>query len=467
MQRNLDLSEQLDRQPVGPLLVMVVALCTLVTLADGYNISAAGFAAPGIVKAWHLSRASLGPLFSSSLVAGLLGPSFFGAISLRIGRRNAIVIATLLFGVAGVICGLCNSLIPLVASRFVAGVGMSGALAVTVASINEFSPRRLRATLVTVVFSGTTFGSGVIGFIAPPLVARFGWPSVFIAGGVAPILIAGLVYWLMPESPKFLCLAPRRHAELGALMRRLNPRADIPPESTFFLSDEVNPPKLSYRPFFVGPLALLTPLLWLGSFLGQIVFHSFNNWLPTLLTDAGLPYSDASSAIVLFQFAGTLGGWIIMRPLDRYGMWPCTLLYLLSLPVVASLGAPMNNEALFMVLVSLAGFCVLGLHFAQVFCVSSVYPTSIRPLGIGMFMIFARAGGAVGPLVVGIMLGNKISIKGLFLWGTLPLAIGLVASLAVTLIYRRYYHKGGDAAGAALTSAAQLDSGSTLKARIP
>lgn len=142
MDRTIELGEVLDRQMVGRSLLTVVALCTFVTLADGYNISAAGFAAPGIVADWSLSRASLGPLFSSALLAGFIGPASFGALAGRYGRRLTILSATVLFGVFGLLCAACHSLVPLVTCRFFAGIGMSGALAVTVANINEFAPRR-------------------------------------------------------------------------------------------------------------------------------------------------------------------------------------------------------------------------------------------------------------------------------------------------------------------------------------
>jgi MFS transporter, AAHS family, 4-hydroxybenzoate transporter len=457
MNRDIDLAEVLDRQTLGRALLTIIVLCTLVTLADGYNISAAGFAAPGIVKDWGLSRASLGPLFSSSLLAGLIGPSLFGALAGRIGRRRAILSATVLFGVFGLLCAVCDSLIPLVTCRFFAGVGMSGALAATVANISEFAPRRLRATFVTIIFSGTTFGSGAIGLVAPFLTEHFDWQGIFVFGGVLTLLSAALVFLFLPESPKYLCLREARHQELASVLRRLDPRFVFPGGSRFVQTDEVNPPRVTYKPFFAGPLLLLTPLLWLGSFVGQVVFHSFNNWLPTLLTDSGLPYSHAATAVVLFQFAGTLGGWVIMRPLDRYGMLPCALLYLLSIPVVACLGLPGNSETMLMVLCSLAGFCVLGLHFAQVFCVSSIYPTAIRALGVGFFMLFARAGGSLGPYLVGVLSGRHVPVGRLFVLGTIPLAIGAVAAIAITVIYRAHFHMKNKAVPPLPMSSARLE----------
>jgi AAHS family 4-hydroxybenzoate transporter-like MFS transporter len=441
MTPNIDVTQLIDRQPVSRFLIGILVLCTLVTLADGYNISVVAFAAPAIVRAWSLNRASLGPLFSSSLIAGLIGPFLFGTLGDRIGRRNAIIISTVMIGGFGVISGLCNSLAALVVARFIAGIGMSGALAVTIASINEFAPRRLRATFVTIAFSGTTIGSGLPGLVAAPLLAHHGWPILFYVGGVVPIILAIGIYAFLPESPKYLCLRPDRHSQLGALLRRFDPQIPLMPGSQFSLGEEVNTERFSYKQFFAGKLALLTPLLWFGAFVAQIVFHSFNSWLPTLLTDSGVPFARAAFAVVLFQFAGTLGGWCIMRPVDKIGMLPCTILYILSIPVVAALGLPGSNATNLLLLCSLSGFCVLGLHFAQVSCVSSIYPTSIRGMGVGWFMLFARAGGAVGPALVGFLIGRHVGVKDLFYLAAIPLAAGTAASIAVTLIYQRYYQK--------------------------
>jgi MFS transporter, AAHS family, 4-hydroxybenzoate transporter len=447
---NLDVTQIVDRQPVSRFLLGVLFLCTLVTLADGYNISVIAFAAPGIVKAWHLNRAALGPLFSSSLVAGLVGPFFFGTLGDRIGRRTAMIAAVLMIGVFGVISGYCTSVVPLIVTRFIAGIGMSGALAVTVAAVNEFAPRRLRATFVTIVFSGTTIGSGLPGLVAPGLMAAHGWQSLFFLGGVVPIVLALTVYLFLPETPKFLSLRPARQGDLVRLLGRLDPQLQVPADARFVLGGEASAATSSVAQLFTGKLALLTPLLWFGAFVAQIVFHSFNTWLPTLMTDAGVSFAKAAHMVVLFQFLGTLGGWVIARPLDRVGMLPCTILYVLSIPVVASLGLPGHSDLVMTVLVGLAGFCVLGLHFAQVSCVSSVYPTSVRAFGVGWFMLFARAGGAIGPAVVGVLVGQHMSMNTLFYWAALPLALGTGASIAITVLYQANYHKKADTAGFAV-----------------
>jgi MFS transporter, AAHS family, 4-hydroxybenzoate transporter len=442
MGETIEVSGLIDSQRVGRYAIGVLVLCVLVTLADGYNISVTSFAAPPIVKAWSLNRAALGPLFSSSLVAGLIGPFLFGTLGDRFGRRGAIVASTVMIGVFGLISGLCRSLAPLIVTRFIAGVGMSGALAVTVALINEFAPRRLRATFVTIVFSGTTIGSGLPGLIAPALIARFGWPSLFFVGGGAPLLLCAVLLAFLPESPKYLALRPDRHGELAALLQRLDPTSRLAPGVRFVSEAQTRVKGLNATArLFSGRLVVLTPLLWLGAFIAMIVFHSFNTWLPTLLTDSGVPFARAALTVALFQFVGTLGGWSIMRPIDALGMIPCTLLYALSIPLVLALSLAVGTGSALFVLIPIAGFCILGLHFAQVACVSNIYPTQVRATGVGWFMLWARAGGAVGPAIVGLLVGHHVGLNRLFDLATIPLAIGTVASVAVTVIYNAHYHR--------------------------
>src|SRR6185312_5367826 len=139
---------------------------------------------------------------------------------------------------------------------------------------------------------------------------------------------------LLPESPKFLCLRSGRREVLERVLRRLQPQLSLPADSSLVLGGEAPAERSSHAQLFQGKLAALTPLLWLGAFLAMIVFHSFNSWLTVLLPDAGMSYAQATHTVALFQFIGTLGGWAIMRPVDKLGMLPCTILYVLSIPLI-------------------------------------------------------------------------------------------------------------------------------------
>ena len=73
---------------------------------------------------------------------------------------------------------------------------MPNAIALTA----EYAPKRFRATAVTAMFCGFSIGAAAGGFVAAGLISRYGWQSVFIAGGVTPLLVAVLLMALLPES---------------------------------------------------------------------------------------------------------------------------------------------------------------------------------------------------------------------------------------------------------------------------
>ena len=52
-----------------------------------------------------------------------------------------------------------------------------------------WSPR-VRATTVMVMFCGFSIGAAVGGVVAASLMARYGWPAVFVAGGLFPCVLA-------------------------------------------------------------------------------------------------------------------------------------------------------------------------------------------------------------------------------------------------------------------------------------
>jgi hypothetical protein len=89
--------------------------------------------------------------------------------------------------------------------------------------------------------------------------------------------------------------------------------------------------------------------------------------------------------------------------------------------------------------------------------VSSIYPTAIRALGVGFFMLFARAGGSLGPYLVGVLSGRHVPVGRMFVLGTIPLGIGAVAAIAITVIYRAHFHMKNKSTGSVGVVPARLE----------
>jgi AAHS family 4-hydroxybenzoate transporter-like MFS transporter len=432
----VDVTQVLDGQKITGFNVGLVILAFLVMMTDGYDLGAAAFAGPGLIKEWGLRGPELGILLSSSLGAGLFGPPLLGYLADRFGRKRVIVSGALAFGLFSLAAVATSSLNQLVITRICAGVALAGTLPIVVSLINEFAPKHARATMVVLMFTGVTFGGGLPGLIAAKFMAVHGWRILFWVGGLAPLVMAVILSLALPESVKYLTLHPSRRPELVALLKRIDPTVQISPDTHFIISGEQNRPKFSIGALLEGPLAVLTPLYWTSNLVCLMVFYFINQWMPTVLSSSGVSIEQAAIATALFQFGGTLAGLISMRFLDKVGFLPVPILYACAIPIVISIGVPGLSPAVLIGLVASAGFCLLGLQFGNIATEANIYPTYIRSWGIGSNFAIARIGGALGPLLGGMAFGAHLPAQQIFMIAAAPLVLGLIVALLIVPRYR-------------------------------
>ncbi len=453
----IDVSTVLDRQKITGFNVGLVILAFLVMMTDGYDLGAAAFAGPGLIKEWGLRGPELGVLLSSSLAAGFFGPPLLGYLADRFGRKRVVVSGAYAFGLFTLAAVATSSLNQLVLTRILTGVALAGTLPIMVALINEFAPRHARATMVVLMFTGVTFGGGLPGLIAAKFMATHGWRILFWVGGIAPLLVATALLVALPESVKYLTLHPARRDELIALLKRIDPALPIGTDTRFIISSEQNQVRFSFRALLQGSLAVLTPLYWVSNLVALMVFYFINQWMPTVLSNSGVTLEQAAIATTLFQFGGTLAGLLSMRILDRYGFLPVPILYACAIPIVISIGIPDLPSAALIALVASAGFCLLGLQFGNIATEANIYPTYIRSWGIGSNFAVARVGGGLGPLLGGLAFGAHLPAQQIFAIAAAPLVIGLIAALFIVPRYRAQMARQlgkADAAGLAQQNAA-------------
>lgn len=439
--KTVDLSRIIDSQKIGAFHIGLVIVCFIVVMVDGYDIGAAAFAAPALVREWHVSPAALGGLFSAGLVAGLIGPPVLGWLADHYGRRSAIVGGLIFFGIFTWASVLSQDLKTLIWLRFVAGIGIAGVLAIATALVNEFAPSRMRATLFILMFSGVTFGGGIPGIVAARYMGTYGWQILFWVGGLIPIAIGIIALFTLPESIKFLALKRERHNRLVQQIERLQPGLGLDPNSHFVIGGEDNREKFSYGAIFKGRLAWITPMFWLSSAVNLMIFYFINQWTPTILASAGYPVRDAVLAATAFQFAGTLGGLVIMRPLDKFGFIPVPILFACAIPIVACIGLPGLPEPAILALVAASGFCLLGLQFGNIACETNIYPTYIRSWGVGSCFGAGRVGSVFGPIVGGFLISMHMPLQYLFWIAAIPLVVGLINAVILTPLYRAEWQR--------------------------
>jgi AAHS family 4-hydroxybenzoate transporter-like MFS transporter len=200
----IDVTEFIDRRPLGTFQIMVIVLCGLVALLDGFDLLAIGVAGPAIAVALHLGPGKLGPIFSIALLGLMLGAFAFGPVADRFGRKRALLGATATFGVFTLCTASSTSLQQLLLFRFLAGVGLGGAMPSFISLASEYVPRPRRSAIVGLLWAGFPIGAALVGLLGSWVVGAFGWRSLFYVGGILPLLLAAVLGRLLPESIGFL-----------------------------------------------------------------------------------------------------------------------------------------------------------------------------------------------------------------------------------------------------------------------
>src|SRR5271169_2034121 len=211
----------LENQRIGGLQLRVAALCTLVQICDGYDVNSVAWAVPSLIRDWHLPPSMFTMAFLWSSVGILVGALSAGPIGDRVGRRPLLLASLTIFGFASLLSATAGSLGMVCLWRFFTGLGIGGGFAGAAALAGDYAPHRLRATMIMVTFTGAPIGGFLGGQIVALLLSQFGWPMIFILGGVFPlVVVVALALWL-PESPRFLAarqtLSPRHSAVLRTL----------------------------------------------------------------------------------------------------------------------------------------------------------------------------------------------------------------------------------------------------------
>lgn len=420
----VQVSHLLDERGISGFHVKLVAWSVLIALFDGYDIGAIALAAPHLVREWHLAPSALGPVLAASLVGILFGSMLFGWIGDRYGRKAALVGSLLLFGVFTWAAAHATNLTQMFWLRLVAGLGIGGVIPNMIAINIESAPRQSRAKLGLIATGLVPLGGALPGFVSAALVPHYGWPILFLIGGVVPVVIAMAAFFWMPESIKYMTIHPAQRQNLLRLIERLAPGYVVPEGASFVIEDERQFPGANPKYLFGDGLQVITPLLWLLFAMNLMGYFFLLSWTPTLLVAAKLPPATAALTSASLQVGGTVGTLLLLGWLNRRQFLAISILLFIAVPVVSSIGyVGMGGSKAELLLASfLAGFCVLGVQSGINVCGALVYPTSLRALGSGWELGIGRLGSIVGPLAGALLVA--LPIDKLYMMSSIPFLVG-------------------------------------------
>ena len=427
---SVDVAAFIDAQPVGPFQLKLLLICATVLFLDGFDTTAIGYVAPALAKEWNLGKGALGPVFSAGLFGLMIGALLFGPLADRIGRKKIIIFSTLAFGIGTLITSLVNDMNTLLVIRFLTGLGLGGAMPNTIALTSEFSPHRRRATMVMVMFVGFSIGAALGGLLAAALIPQFGWRSVFVVGGAAPLVLAPILALRLPESVRFLALTGRADARVAELLTFVNMKTAFA-SATRFVVDEPELKGIPVQHLFKGGRTLTTLLLWVVFFMSLLDIYFLSNWLPTVLNDLGASISQAAVIGSMLQVGGVVGTFALGSIIDRFSFRALALVYFIAVFAVGAIGQLGHSAVLVTVAIFIAGFCIVGGQIAANALAAGYYPTSVRATGVGWALGVGRVGSIVGPLVGGVLLSLKWSAGEVFVAAAIAALCAALAAFSL------------------------------------
>lgn len=434
----IDVGAAIEGARLRPFHVHLVFWSLIIMLFDGFDQQMIGYVAPSLIHAWHIKSQAFVPVFTTSMVGMMIGATFGGSVADRYGRRNMMVLGMAVFGLFTLAAAWATTIGGLSALRLIAGIGVGFAVPNALALTAEYAPKRQRATLITVMFLGYSLGGAAGGWAAAALIPRFGWPSMFLVGGVLPLALVPASLFLLPESIRFRLLRDGAGDAAGArlVLQRLLPDVVIGPQTELVVQEEIQHGQ-PVRHLFTDKRALFTILLWI-SFVANLMTLTFViNWLPTVIANAGIALTRAVIVSSYFQVGGLVGGVIVSRLMDRGTITPLAWFFggaSLSIALIGSIG---SSSMLLDCIVFAAGFFVVGGQFGLNALASSAYPTFMRSTGTGWALGIGRLGAITGPIIGGVLIALALPQQELFLFGALPMLIGCLAIVRMVAARRR------------------------------
>lgn len=445
---------------------VTIALCFAAAVLEGFDIQAIGIAAPRLGPELGLAPPILGKALAASNIGLVFGAAVGGWLADVWGRKPVMTLAVAVFGAFTLATTFVPNFEVLFAVRLCVGLGFGAALANIVAIAAEVAPPGRRGATATMMFCGMPLGGGIVALIAA-LNPEQDWRTLFLIGGILPLLLVPALFFLLREThtgaakdpsaprvptwfwialvPLFLLInliaqplnkesadglfltwngGPGFNLDLGDLLRVASPWLAL--IATVVISYVV----IHRRALLGEGRASASVLLWINFLPTLIVLYLILNWLPTLVRGKGF-VEGASWASVWFNFGSVAGALALGRIVDRFGMrWPVTLAYLGLIGALVAL-ALAGNLFLILVMSGLVGFTMMGANYSMYGVAASYYPTALRGRGAGAVVAWGRLGSVAAPLLGGYLLGGGVSSSAVVMWMALP---AVVAGLAVLLL---------------------------------
>ncbi len=450
--KTMKIGEIFDNSRFTPYQYLVCSLCFLVTFLDGFDLTVIGVALPKIADFLHCKPSTLGLALSAGQFGPLIGAVILGTLADRFGRKWMLFISAIIFGFFTLLTAFITSVEQLALFRFLAGLGLGGAVPNALTFGSEYAPARARSGLVATMYAGMPFGAMVGGLSAAWLIPHLGWQSLFMAGGIFPMVIAIMVAVALPESLEFLVREGKSEARVRKIIARVAP-ALAADKNVEFRASEKKASGVPFKRLFTERRAMTTILLWFICSGALYMLWILNTWSPTLLRKSGATVQQYSLGYAALNLGAVLSSIFIGRLMDKVNPFRvlqvgfvCAFVALIAFGWVAGSGSILAIAAMSVV----CGLFINGSQTGTLAVTTVSYPSDIRGSGIGWAYAVAKIGAMGAPAVGGYLLTMNWSV---FQICATQATLGLVVAVFLLILQGHVVRRAKQASGAAAAAA--------------
>lgn len=328
------ISARVDRLPWTRIqfwIWFIAAIGILFGAADIFTIFSVGV---NISATFHLSPALYALMIGSAAPAGVAGAFVAGRLGDSYGRKTIFSYTLLLYFIGSIISYLSPNFGVFMTGRLILGFGIGGELPIVLATISEYSPKRLRGPLNALINGMYAIGALIAANLALHFISSgLGWRPLYLVLAFPALVVLALRFWGMPESARWLAVKGRiQEAEkivskMEEHIKKIT-KKELPPIPP--VVPEVKPEKSPLREIFTNKSLLVLTLLiswaWFITAFGGISLEAY--WIP-IMTSSSVGFSDLHALAFYtiasdFNALGVLAGVLTIELIGRKSMLVAT-----------------------------------------------------------------------------------------------------------------------------------------------
>ncbi|HSG33637.1 MAG TPA: MFS transporter [Sphingomonadaceae bacterium] len=413
------------------------------TFFDGQDFSALAYALPYIRDEMGITDEMTGYVSSAAFLGQMIGSLFGSYLGDIFGRRPVIIACTIGSAVFTTMVGFAGTAEQLIGLRFVSGLAIGGLLAPVWALSIESMPKAMRATSVTIIMMGFSFGGASAAPIANWTAPILGWQGIFWVCGAMTGVFALILLFTLPESTRWMVATDKPRERIVPALARFDPAFAAQGYDRFILSDERETtksanPLLKLRELFVGKLVLITLFIWAAYFFSSFAIYLKSAYGVIFLENLGIARQDAAWLGMISAMTGAVGGVALLALTERRGPGWITIAPLVCIPFTLLIGLGYVVGGPSFVPVLLISATLVGAGHAAVISITSIYyPSAVRSTGGGWASFMAKFAAVAAPIYGAQFLAGRQGALDGYLF-----TVGCLAGIVVCILALAWFARG-------------------------